>query len=361
MGRLFLANLKMMLRNRQALFWMLFFPLMFIVIFGLFFGQDQTTVGTLALVKESNTTIADQFTTALEKVTAIKVDQSYTTVDDAREAMRQNKVMAVADLPANFGDLAKPTEQQIILYTDPGNANSNSVFNSVINGILTEFNYQAARTQPIFTVDSQSSASHTVTYFDFVLVGILGMAMMNSSIMGLAVAMTTYREDQILKRLTTTPLPSWKFIAAEVLSRLILNLVQIGIILTVGVYGFNGHIYGSTWILIGVALIGAICFQLIGFVIAGLSKTTRAAEGMAQSISIPMMFLGGVFFPTDSLPQWVASIVHYLPLEPLLRMLRQVGIDGTSPFSQPLNIEILGGWIIILLIIATRTFRLNDK
>ena len=36
MVALTLANIKMMARNRQAIFWALFFPLMLVVVFGLF-------------------------------------------------------------------------------------------------------------------------------------------------------------------------------------------------------------------------------------------------------------------------------------------------------------------------------------
>lgn len=361
MRRLFLANLLMLLRNRQALFWTLFFPLMFMLIFGLFFGRDATSVGTLAVIKDSDTPIATGFTDALGKIDSFKTTTDYATVDAAKDAMRQNKVMAAVVVPSGFGDFTKPdAPTAVTLLTDPGNASSNAVFSGVINGILTEFNYQATRTKPLFTIDNETTSTHKVTYFDFVMVGILGMAMMNSSIMGLAVAMTTYREDQILKRMTTTPVPSWKFIVAEVLSRLVLNVVQISIIFAVGIWIFHGHIYGPIWELYIITLFGAIMFQLIGFTIAGLCSTTRAAEGMAQAIAIPMMFLGGVFFPTDSLPKWIASVVHFLPLEPLLRTLRHVGIDNLSPFTQPQNLAIIGGWIVILLIISSRTFKLHE-
>jgi len=36
------ANLKMTMRNRGAIFWNLLFPAIFIVIFGMVFGNDQT-------------------------------------------------------------------------------------------------------------------------------------------------------------------------------------------------------------------------------------------------------------------------------------------------------------------------------
>lgn len=113
--------------------------------------------------------------------------------------------------------------------------------------------------------------------------------------------------------------------------------------------------------MIPITLLGAILFQLIGFVMAGFAKTSDAAQGMAQAIAIPMMFLGGVFFAIDALPKWLFSIVQFLPIAPLLRMLRGISIDAVSPFSNPLNIEIITGWIIVMLGIALWKFRLSEK
>ncbi|MBM3945892.1 MAG: ABC transporter permease, partial [SAR202 cluster bacterium] len=47
------ADLKMIVRNRQALFWALAFPLIFVVVFGLF-RLDQVNPATIAVVDQSN-------------------------------------------------------------------------------------------------------------------------------------------------------------------------------------------------------------------------------------------------------------------------------------------------------------------
>jgi ABC-2 type transport system permease protein len=164
-----------------------------------------------------------------------------------------------------------------------------------------------------------------------------------------------------LKRITTTPVKTWQFITSEVLSRIVLNFFQIAIIILIGVKVFGAHIYGNLLIVMLFAILGAILFQLMGFCIASVSKTTDAAEGMATAINIPMMFLAGVFFPIDSLPRWLYSIVQYLPLAPLLRILRGVALESKSPFDNPINIVIVGAWIAALLIIATYKFRLTEE
>jgi ABC-2 type transport system permease protein len=362
MLKLFLADLKMLLRNRQALFWALFFPLIFTCIFGLFFGRENNFSGTIAIVNESQTQIASGLNSALidSKLFNISPEKK---IDTARDLVNKGKISAVIDIPPTFGDLTPGSDKEVKVYYDPGSAQTLQIINNFLSQYLTQASFQIQNTQPLFTISSEKTGDNTrsFTYFDFVMAGILGLALMNSSIIGIAISISSYREDKILKRITTTPLPTWKFISMEVLSRLIVNLIQIAIILTVGIYGFNGHIYGNIFVLLGIAMIGAILFQLLGFVIATFAKNPDAAQGLAQVIAIPMMFLAGVFFPIDSLPNWLSSIVQYLPLAPLLRMMREVAIEANSPFANPANITIVASWIVLTLAFTIWRFRLSDE
>jgi len=227
---------------------------------------------------------------------------------------------------------------------------------------VQEVSHHLHRVQgPVFGVEQEKTSDRVLTYFDFVLAGVLGLALMNSSIIGIAVGMTKYREDKILKRITTTPVKTWWFILSEVFSRLILNFAQISIILLVGTRLFDAHIYGSYWSIYLLSLIGAILFQLIGFVIASVSKTTSAAEGMATAITIPMMFLGGVFFPIDSLPNWLYSVVKYLPISPLLRLLRDTALSAKPILENSTSLIIVLAWIVVALMFASLRFKLSEE
>ena len=357
--KLFIADLKLTIRNRQSLFWMLMFPLMFTFIFGFFFGKGSVSAGTIALINQSNTPIAQSMEKAMDDSTLFKV-QKETDVNHARDLLKNNKVAEIVILPENFGD-PKSSSNNVKLIYDPGNATSNAVIQAFLGEFINQTNYQVQGVKPLFGVDQEKTTTRNLGYFDFVLVGILGMALMNSSVQGLAINMSKYREDKILKRITTTPLPSWIFVTAEVLSRLVVNIIQITIILLIGIYFFKANLYGNIFLIYLLALAGAILFQLLGFAIAGFAKTTDAAEGMATAIAIPMMFLAGVFFPIDQLPKWLFSIVQYLPLAPFLRLLRGYALNTTSPLTTPVDIVIVLAWIVVLLGLSIYKFRLSEE
>lgn len=360
MLKLLWADIKMLVRNKQALFWSLAFPLLFTIIFGLFFGGSNANVGTIGIVKNSDTEIANNLNQAIESAEIFKL-QKKNSADEIKEAMRKNQISGGLLIPEGFGEFTQNSNNKIIIIEDPANAQVNSALTGFLQSYLTQVDYRINNIKPTFSIVEEKSSDKTINYFDFVLVGLIGLALMNSSIMGLAIGITRYREDKTLKRITTTPLKTWKFITAEVISRLFQNFLQVSIILIVAVFAFKAHITGSYWMLYLFALIGAILFQMMGFMIASLVRTSSAAEGMAQSIAIPMMFLAGVFFPIDALPYWFFSIVQFLPLAPLLRMLRAVALEAKTPFDNPLNILIVAGWIVIFFAIAVWKFRLSDE
>ena len=360
MWSLFTTDLKMLVRNRQALFWSLMFPLLFTFIFGFFFGKNSSG-GTIEIIDKAKTPVSETMVLALKEAEIFKVNDG-ADLSKSEDEIKKGKISAAILIPENFGLSAPEAPTAITLTYDQGNAQVGTILSNFLNNYLTTMSFQVQNAKPIFSVDLQKVGNNNkLTYFDFVLAGILGLALMNSSIIGIAVGMSRYREDKILKRITTTPVKSWWFILAEIASRLVLNVFQISLILTIGVFFFDGHIYGNYFILYSLAILGAVLFQLIGFMIASFVKTTDAAQGAATAVTIPMMFLAGVFFPVDALPKWLYLFVQYLPLAPLLKMLRGVALENQSPFFIPGNMIIVLTWVIVALVISSYKFRLSDE
>lgn len=359
MRNLFLANLKLAFRDRQLLFWSLAFPLIFIVIFGLFFSSSAPAVGTVVLVNQASTSLSTQVETGLRNTPGVKVrlesDESV-----ARKLIDTGRAAGGIVIPAGFGAIEQGAPTKLTLYFDTGNEQAHAVLLSVVNSVLTNASFERQEAKQLFSVENVRVSRTGYSYFDFILVGLVGMSLMQSSILGLSVAMAKYREEKILKRITTTPLASWKFMVAEVAARLVMNAAQVLVILAVGIGAFHGKIHGNIPALVAVALLGAVLFQLVGFFVASVTRTIQAAEGMSISIAIPMMFLSGVFFPIDQLPRWLQGIVQYLPLAPLLRIMRGVALERMGFAGQLGNLTLVLAWVLVMMSIVVYRFRLNE-
>jgi ABC-2 type transport system permease protein len=197
------------------------------------------------------------------------------------------------------------------------------------------------------------------SYFDRVLLGLVGLGIMTNSIISIAVKISVYRNQSILKRMLVTPLPIWKYFASEITAHLALALVQAAIILAVGVFIFGANIYGNlAWIFV-IVLLGSLVFLNIGFILSAWANTPSAASGMGNAVALPMIFFAGAFFSTASLPWILPQAAQALPLTPMLSALRQVAIDGAPLWEVWPQLAIMGAWIAATALAAIKVFRFS--
>src|SRR3990172_11213410 len=102
--KLFISNLKLMMRDKQMLFWSMMFPLLFTFIFGFFFGKGSSSTGTVALINQSDTKIAKELVKSFDKANIFKI-QKEKSADEAKDLMKQNDITAIVVIPKDFGKL----------------------------------------------------------------------------------------------------------------------------------------------------------------------------------------------------------------------------------------------------------------
>ena len=144
-------------------------------------------------------------------------------------------------------------------------------------------------------------------YYDFLLPGLVAMGVMSVSIGATATAIAGYKDRRIFKRILVTPLAPAKFIGAQVAARLVLAIVQVGLLLGVGMILFGASVSGNlVWVFV-LAVIGNAIFLNIGFIIAGRSSSAETADMATTLTTLPMVFLSGVFFRY----RWPSQGVRY--------------------------------------------------
>jgi ABC-2 type transport system permease protein len=358
MGKLIVASIKMLYRDRQALFWSLAFPVIFAVVFGLFDFEDSPEAE-FTVVAEQASPVSQALVRGLEGVDAFTVIESDDPVA-ARGALEDGETDVVLEVPpvdptaVRAGAPQAPVE---VLYNE-ANADVNQVALGAVERIVNEVNLRLAGvTTPPVAIDAQGVEGRSIEYYDFLLPGLVAMGVMNAAIIGMAVAISRFREQRILKRILATPLRPVRFLTAQVLARLLLSLVQAALILAVGVYLFGATLYGNVVWMFVLVTVANLVFLNLGFAVAGRAANPDAAQGVANAVALPMMFLSGVFFPTDTLPEILQTVVRYLPLTPLIEALRAVTLEGQSITTTGPQLLLLGAWVVASFLIAGRMFR----
>ena len=361
MAPLLVAILKMLVRDRQALFWALAFPLVFVVVFSLF-DVGGPGSATMAVVDLADTQLSQTLQKQLADIEFFDLDNSYASEENAKEALDDGDIdylLVVHSITTRERADKAPSPLSLTLYTDVANIPTNQVVEGVIAQLLDQLNLQLASAPRILDLAVQGIQLREVRYFDVVLMGLVGMGVMTNSIILIAVKISTYRNQQIFKRLLLTPLSVKRYFASEVSAHLVLALVQAAIIMAVGVFVFGAHIYGNVLYIFLIVALANIVFLNIGFIISGWSSTPAAASGLGNLIALPMMFFSGTFFPTSTLPAFLPELMQVLPLTPMLEALRSVALDDKALWETWPQLAILGGWVAASSAAAIKLFRFS--
>ena len=255
--------------------------------------------------------------------------------------------------------VGEPGHDPVGLVYTSRNPDRNQLVEAAVRGLVAEVWSEGQPVQASRLTTANVIEVPEVDYFDTVLLGLLGLGIMTNSIISIAVRISTYRNQAILKRLLATPLPIWKFFASEIAAHLLLALVQAGIILAVGVFVFGGRLHGNLgWVLLITAL-GSIVFLNIGFILSAWARSPAAASGMGNAVALPMVFFSGTFFSTTSLPWVLPYAVEVLPLTPMLSALREVGLDQAPITEAWPQLAALAGWAAATAVAATRVFKFS--
>ena len=357
---LVLANLKMMARNRQAIFWALFFPLMLVVVFGLF---DFNGVGAadVAVIDQSGGPRAELLQERLQDIEFLDLEFEDLDIADAREKVADGDLGYLIIIPELFDDPAGQAQTDgpapVILVYSTRSPDRNQLVDGAVRNLVSQIHSDGAPVIPSQLLTADVIDVPEVDYFDNVLLGLLALGIMTNSIISIAVRISTFRNQSILKRLLVTPLPIWKFFAAEITAHVILAMVQAGIILSLGVFVFGGHINGNIFWVLAITALGSIVFLNIGFILSAWAKSPAAASGMGNAVALPMMFLGGTFFSTAALPWILPELSFALPLTPMLAALREVAIDSEPIWETWPYLAAMGGWVVATALAATKVFK----
>src|SRR3954467_14772952 len=168
---------------------------------------------------------------------------------------------------------------------------------------------------------------------DFLVPGVLALAVMSSAMVSLGIATGYERRYGVLKRLGSTPLSRGGLLTAKTLNVLALEVVQTIVIVVTGIaLGWNGT--GGLVAAVALLLVGTIAFAGIGMLMAGTLRA-EANLALANGLFLVLLFLGGMAYPLDRLPDALQVFAKALPAAALSETVRAALNGGLSfPFEE---------------------------
>lgn len=191
---------------------------------------------------------------------------------------------------------------------------------------------------------------------DRLLVGILGYGCANTALAGLAITLVIRREAGVLKRLRATPLPPATYLAAVLVSTLIVFALQMAVTVLLGVVLYDARGPESWTALLPILLLGAAAFAALGVGLASLIRSAEGASAVVNLVVLPMAFLSGSFGGTNEYPSVLQAVADVLPLTYLIELVRDAYLHGESLAHDWRAVGVVVVWGVAGLAVATRRF-----
>ena len=375
-------DLLVLWRHKPRLISLFMFPIIMIVLFGYGMGGTINNIP-VVVVDQSQGPITDATLSAIKGNTLYDVKE-ITSDPNAGLAMVQNgQAKAAIILPTNYDNLNDTSTKSVVVDVDSSDQMAAGVIIPATQGIFNEINQQIAvqklqanstsaigvsTTQVsgssgnafqsiLNTIDTQINKLYgNISYLDFLVPAIIGMTVLFGCVFGMGEIVAGERERGELARLFMTPTSVTTVIGGKIISKLVQETGRGIILIVAAIVLFGIIINGSILLTILLLILGALCF--IGFGIM-ISARVSSQEDFMQSvmpITMPMMFVSGVFYPIETMPWIFQKIAYILPLTYVNDALRAVMLKGATVGDIWLDIVVLLGFTALFFALGVTQF-----
>jgi ABC-2 type transport system permease protein len=195
----------------------------------------------------------------------------------------------------------------------------------------------------------------------FLEAGMIGYGVAATCFAGLAISMVIRREQGILKRVRSTPLPPATYILSVLGSTFVVFLIEAALIILIGRILFSVPIPDRLLSLFAVLLFGAAAFAAMGLGITALVRSAEGSSAVINAVFLPIAIISGTFFSPRGYPGFLEAIANVLPLTHYTKLMRDVMLRNEPFWTDPASVAVVSLWGLIGLVGALRGFRWEPR
>jgi ABC-2 type transport system permease protein len=336
---LLMARMLELKREPEVVFWVFAFPLLLAVGLGIAFRNKPADAVSVAIVEGTNnvqTMLVNSPQHDLFKPHVLPAQEA-----DTGFRLGKYDLVVASDGKGGFAYRYDPARPESVLAK------------TEVNDALQT---AAGRKDAVASTATASSEPGS-RYIDFLIPGLLGMNLMNSGMWGIGFALVDMRQRKLLKRFVGTPMRRGDFLLAIMSSRLILMVIEVGLLLVFGILLFHMRVLGSLGAIALIAGLGSLTFGGIGLLTASRAQKIESISGLINLVMMPMWIFSGVFFSYERFPAVIQPLIKILPLTALNDALRACILEGTPILNQWPRLLVMALWGGISFVLALKWFR----
>ncbi len=343
------AFTKESFRNKVEVFFTFFFPLIFLIMFGSFFGGSEEL---------SQITAGIYIEQSVEGITMEDLKS-----DSAKLSPYQEKNQMYEDVRKGTIDTGMIVKSgEIIFIYKEGDISKTSTIKLLQNTYKTQIEEKVNQVNKIIEVKSHSVSlgdSESVSQSDYIMAGVIAISILSSGLFSVISIFGYYKEKGVLKRIIATPVKPMSFVMGATLSRLLLGFLTAFLMLGVNRYLFSSN-FSVKWLPFTLTIIcSTLGMMSFGLILVMIFTKSRTADSIATALFVVMLFFSGVYFSLDLLPRVFRYISLFMPVRYVAELIRFVtGVEDISwNYFFSVNAVFLISGIILIQISAKRFLR----
>lgn len=198
-----------------------------------------------------------------------------------------------------------------------------------------------------------------IAYAQFFTPAMIAFAVVGACYMNVVSQTTLARDEGILKRIRSTPLPAWIYMAGRLGSASVVALLGAIVVVAVGAYVYDFEVIWSAVPAVLVTLaVGMFCFCALGLAVTVLVPSADAALPVAWGTMLPLCFISDIFVPIQGAPDWLREVASIFPLRAFADALERAfnPVTGSSALQLG-HLELLLVWGVAASAFALLAFR----
>jgi ABC-2 type transport system permease protein len=209
----------------------------------------------------------------------------------------------------------------------------------------------------LFGTDAVEVAGHQVAANRASVPGIMGLAVLTSSLMALVLSVVSQREAGILKRRRATPVPAAVLVLSRAVTATLSSVAACGLMVFVADAAFDiSPPPGGLGPALLAVVVGSLCFACCGYAIAAMVTNADSAQPILQVVMLPLQMISGIYFPASQLPDWLQHVATAFPLAHLTDALQHAWLPSGATVAWG-DIGIMALWGVAAAFVAARRFK----
>ena len=195
-----------------------------------------------------------------------------------------------------------------------------------------------------------------ISYSQYLIPGLVAMAIIINSYSSTSSSFFSMKFQKNVEELLVSPLPTWIIILGYTFGGLFRGMIN-GLMIFITALCFEAVAIHSYFMCFSIALLMSFFFSLAGIINAIFSKTFDDIMWFPSFILTPMVYLGGVFFTIEMLPNFWQIVTKINPIYHFIDIFRH-SLLGIGKFNYLSFITIV---IFNFILFIAATYFFNKK